>query len=53
MRAFEPFVPAVAAMHAAADEPPANVDEIVVTGERAGPGSLRAQGRSMRLKLCV
>jgi uncharacterized protein YbaP (TraB family) len=38
MRAFAPFVLAVAAMHAVADEPPANVDEIVVTGERAGPG---------------
>ena len=44
MRTFAPLVLAVAAMHALApmmaraDEPQANVEEIVVTGERAGPG---------------
>ncbi|HEY0800368.1 MAG TPA: TraB/GumN family protein [Steroidobacteraceae bacterium] len=38
MRAFAPLVLSIAAMHAVADEPPANVEEIVVTGERAGPG---------------
>jgi uncharacterized protein YbaP (TraB family) len=38
MRTLATLALAVAAMHAVAAEPPANLEELVVTGERAGPG---------------